>query len=250
VRRGNWAFAIALAGLAGACLLSACSDEDITISKVFQQAPWTGPERYTYRVTSPGVDGEGRCTLVTSPEVAPGQTRLERLCTKDEFTDNGTLVAESATLRPISEVRVNSDSKKGRTSTWTIDYQGATATFKADVDGKVRSTDRDLPEPSSTSPDPGYYDDESLLWLARGIPLEDGYSAAYAHVINAGQPRILDVKVRVQGTESVKVPGGDFTAWKVRFERQSTIYYVWVDVAAPYRVVKARIEDYTYELTD
>ena len=49
--------------------------------------------------------------------------------------------------------------------------------------------------------------------------------------------------------EEVKEPAGTFQAWRVRFEREDTVYFVWVDVAAPHRVVQAQIEDVKYELS-
>ena len=243
--RVRWAF-VPLVLLIAA--LMACSDDSIAISKIFVAPPWTGTEEYSYRVTDKGVDGEGRCRLVTTPESAPGQTKIERLCEKDEFRDDGTVIVDSRTLEPIESTRVNADTKKGKTSTFSVTYSGTVATFVADIDGKKRSTDRDLPEPDAESPDPGWYDDESLLWLARGLPLQGGFHGGYAHVINAGQPRILDVEVDVSGPETVTVPAGEFQAWRVRFRRESSIYDVWVETAAPHRVVKARIEDVTYEL--
>ena len=47
----------------------------------------------------------------------------------------------------------------------------------------------------------------------------------------------------------VTVPAGKFTAWRIRYQREESIYYVWVDAAAPQRMVKARVEDVIYELT-
>jgi hypothetical protein len=60
---------------------------------------------------------------------------------------------------------------------------------------------------------------------------------------------VLSVQVRVEGSEKVKVPAGEFTTWKVRYQREDSIYYVWVDAASPNRIVQARIEDVIYQLT-
>ena len=243
---------IALAALGPLTLaLAACSSsQDITISKIFLGPPWKGIEVATYDVQDKGVKGSGSCTLTTTPDAEPGKTRLDRECSKDEFRDRGSALVDSATLRPFSSSRVYEDSKKGDRTTHTITYdEPVAATFTTDDGRKRRETVRDLPKPDSKSPDPAYYDDESLLWLARGINLKTGYQAAYAHVINAGQPRILTVEVRVEVQESVSVPAGKFTTWRIRYQREDSIYYVWVDAAAPNRMVKARIEDVIYELT-
>ena len=51
----------------------------------------------------------------------------------------------------------------------------------------MRNTSRDLPEPTEEWPTPGWYDDESLFWLVRGVELREDYEDHYTHVINAGQ---------------------------------------------------------------
>ena len=87
---------------------------------------------------------------------------------------------------------------------------------------KQREAVRNLPRQSAGSADTGWYDDDALLWLARGIPLATGYEAAYVHVINAGQPRVLTVRVSLAGPERVETPAGTFEAWKVRFDREQS----------------------------
>jgi hypothetical protein len=234
--------------LALGLLLAACADEDIPSSKIFAAPPWTGAERYAYEVVVRGVSGAGHCDLVTTPEVEPGRTLLQRLCSKDQFTDNGSVIVESATLRPIESERVNADSERDRRIVYRIVYGETEATFSADDGSTRRETSRRLPAPDNAHPDPGYYDDESLLWLARGLAFRDGFDDGYHHVINAGQPRVLPVAVTITGQEDVETPAGTFRTWRVRFQRESTVYFVWVDVEAPHPVVQARIEDATYRL--
>ena len=106
-------------------------------------------------------------------------------------------------------------------------------------------------KPSETSPDPGYYDDESLLWLVRGMDLREGYEATYQNV-NAGTGGTFPVDLKVEGQETVTVPAGEFTAWKVRIRTASVTQFVWVEASGSRRLVKARIEgieDVIYELT-
>ncbi len=123
--------------------------------------------------------------------------------------------------------------------------------FIFDDKGKVRETERKLPEPTETSPDPGYYDDESLLWLVRGMDLREGYEVSYQNV-NAGTGQTFPVDLKVEGQETVRVPAGEFTAWKVRVRTASVTQFVWVEAEGSRRLVKARIEgieDVIYELT-
>jgi hypothetical protein len=105
-----------------------------------------------------------------------------------------------------------------------------------------------LPAPGEGGPDPGWYDDESLLWLIRGIPLRIGWEGGY-HNVNASTGRVFRVKLKVDGREEVKVDAGTFDTWSVRVESASITQRIWVEVAAPNRVVKARIERIYYELS-
>ncbi|MEO6397887.1 MAG: hypothetical protein ABIP13_05425, partial [Tepidiformaceae bacterium] len=82
-----------------------------------------------------------------------------------------------------------------------------------------------------------------------GINLASGARADYTLVINAGQPSIHTVNVRVDPAEQVTVPAGEFQAWKVRLSRGGNVNYVWVEATGVQRVVKAQIEDITYELS-
>ena len=82
-------------------------------------------------------------------------------------------------------------------------------------------------------------------------PLRAGYDEQYTHVINAGAPRVSKgVEVIVDPVETVKVPAGTYSAWKVRIRQDKRSYLIWVEEAAPHRVVRAQIEDATYELTE
>ena len=123
--------------------------------------------------------------------------------------------------------------------------------FASDEDGEKRETERDLPEPDETSPDPGYYDDESLLWLVRGIPLSDGWEGSFRDV-SAGTGQTFRVDLKVEELEQVSVPLGEFQAWRVRIRTASITQFAWVEAEAPHRLIKARIhgiQDVDYELT-
>ncbi len=234
---------------ATAAAAAACDNAGLPVTKVFEGAPWTGPETYTYRVTDRGVKGAGECRLTTTIDSGAGHSRLERNCQKDVYRDDAVVEVDAKTLAPFTSSRTYVDGKKNQSVTHTVVYNAETASFKTDDGSKQRETVRDLPRPTGGGAEPGWYDDDELLWLARGIRLATGYESAYSHVINAGQPRILTVRVKVEGAERVSVPAGEFEAWKVRFDREQSVYFVWVEVAAPHRVLRARIEDTVYELT-
>lgn len=232
-------------------LAAACGgSEDIDdAEKVFEAPPWQGAESYVYQLSTKGDDNAGTCTLATEPDAEPGRTRLSRTCANEPYSDNGTVLVDANTLQPVQSEREFYDGKKDRRTIYKTTYRDTDVLFEANVNGKPDHTTRDLPTPTADMPDPGWYDDESLLWLARGIPLRDGFEGTYAHVINAGQPRILEVTVAVKGPEKVKVGDQEFEAWNVRFERDESVYRVWVDTDGTHKVVRAQIEDIVYELT-
>ena len=219
-------------------------------TKVFEAPPWQGPETYSYNLRTKGDENAGTCQLQTEPNVEPGRTRLVRLCSNPPYADNGNVLVDSQTLQPFLSERTVTDDEKGRRTTYTNTYRETDVLFQANVNGKPSETTRDLPAPTEESPEPGWYDDESLLWLARGIPLRDGYTGTYAHVINAGQPRVLTVDVKVNGTEKITINGRDYQTWKVEFKRENSLYRAWVEQSGPHRVIRAQIEDYFYDLQD
>lgn len=234
--------------IAAILLLGACSgSDDVRVARVFVSPPWTGNETYHYNLIDSGGEIYGACELETNPGFEPGKTKLSRLCGDGPNRDDGAVVVDSATLKPYSATRVISDSSKGKRTAFSAAYADAAVHFSADVNGKVNEADRDLPRPSKTSPEPAWHDDESLLWVVRGIDLKQGYEAAYKNV-NAGNGRVFTVELKVETAEKVKVPAGEFMAWKVRIRTDSITQYAWVSVDAPHTLVRARIERLTYEL--
>jgi hypothetical protein len=244
--------ALLLAGVAAGLAVAACGgDDDGPSMKVFvPPPPWTGAETFTYDLEQEGVDNEAKCVLKTEPST-DGQTVLSRSCEDNRgYTDDGTVLVESETLRPMESTRVYYDVEDNETTEHFVVYDGQEAKFETRSGDDSRTTTRDLPEPTEESPDPGWYDDESLLWLVRGIELREGYESHYTHVINAGQPRVLTAKVEVQELEEVEVPAGTFNAWLVRVSSGNVVYRVWVDQGAERWVVRAQVEGSTYELIE
>lgn len=240
-----------LTAAVAALILSSCGGGAQKLSHVFAAVPWQGPESLTYDLRDEGGKPYGTCVLNTQPDSEPGKTRLEHLCggTGPERDDRSATV-DSATLRPVTASRTISDPAKNTRTIYTTTYppEASSVHLRADDNGKVRETDRNLPKPDKTSPDPGYYDDESLFWVMRGVPLERGYEGAYADV-NASTGQVVTVTVRVESQEQVKVPAGTFNAWRVRLETSSITQTFWIEDGGARRVVQARIERVVYQLS-
>jgi hypothetical protein len=240
---------VAAAGIA----VAACGgDGDEGSNKVFVAPPWDGPEALTYSLEQEGVDNEATCLLTTEPGDGDALT-LVRACSDNRgYTDEGRVVVGRETLDPKESSRTVFDVEDDRTTVHSVRYEGREAHFetRSDDDEDSRTTSRDLPEPTEEYPTPGWYDDESLLWLVRGVELRAGYEDHYTHVINAGQPRVLSADLDVQEREEVTVPAGTFAAWRVRVTSGNVIYRFWVDEGPGHRVVRAQVEGSTYELLD
>ena len=240
----------ALLVVGAAVVAAACSGTgDASGDRIFETAPWTGEERFVYRVTDRGVDGEGRCEMLTFPDSAPGETRLEEHCAA-AYSDDSVVRVDTDDLDPRESVRTISRPEDGTRVTHSVTYEGTVATFVTDDGEKRRETQRDLPDPTEEHPDPGWYDDKSIFWLVRGLTLSEDYEGTYLHVINVGQPRVLPVDVSVEDRETVETPVGTFETWRVRLERDNTTYLLWVGEDGEKPVVKARIESVNYELVE
>jgi hypothetical protein len=226
----------------------ACDSSETTISKVFKAAPWQGAEDYTYNLVDQGNKVTGTCQLKTTPNSAPGQSLLEQLCSNTAGDrDDRAVTVDAQTLRPISGTRTIFAIKKNSTTVTKSTYDDNNVTLEINEGGDVHRAVRTLPKPTKDSPDPGYYDDESLFWVVRGVPLDKSFSGAYQDV-NASNGQSFVAQVDVQDQETVKVPAGTFQAWKIRLETSSITQYFWIDVASPHAVVQADIEDTRYQL--
>lgn len=228
-------------------LVAAACDEGIDepSTRIFVAPPWEDGERNTYELEQGGREF-GEC--VAQASVDGETTTLELLCGNDGNRDDRTVVVETETLVPQSSERILYNAEDDEESISSVDYHPPTATIRTVTDGEEHSRDRDLPEPSEDEPDPGYYDDSAILWLFRGIPLEEGFKSAYHNVNPGALVHITRVEVEVVEREEVEVPLGTFDTWRIRFRSSSITQYVWVEVAEPHRVIQAQLEDVRFKL--
>lgn len=233
--------------LAFAALVAACGGDDDHATAPLFTRPWSGEERYTYNLVQRGGDVYGTCVLETKPNAEPGKVQLNRLCADEPFRDDGTVTADAETLRPEYSLRTVVDDE-GKRRTHESQYDAEAVHMTTTASDSVHEADRGLPEPDEKSPDPAWYDDESLLWLVRGVPLQSGYSGAYWDVA-AAIGRLIAVDIEVTGRERVSVPAGEFNTWKVEVKTSSITQAFWVEAEAPHRIIRARVERLTYELT-
>ena len=240
--------AVAAIGLA---FVACGEDDEPELTKVFLGAPWTSDETYGFRLTRVEDDeAYGDCTLQTRLNHEGVNTRLDFLCTDGTNRDDGTALVEPDTLRPLNSNRTVVHPEDDERLSFSSFYEPPIVKFVSDENGESRETTRDLPQPDDDNPDPGYYDDVSLLWLVRGIQLSEGYEGSFENV-SAGTGQTFRVDLKVEEQENVDVPAGVFQAWRIRLRTASVTNLYWVEVADPHRLVKARIpgvQDVNYEL--
>jgi len=232
--------------LAVACAPSSPSAHPAIVETV----RWTTNETLHYDLVAQGGDVDGRCILTTELDAEPGATRLSHLCADiDELhRDDRIATVDAATLAPRSSSRVIADLEDNRRTTFTTAYDEQGVRLSANQDGDLNETTREIPEATDDVPDPAWYDDETLFWIVRSVPLHEGFEGRYTNV-NAANGRVFDVKVEVDGTERITVPAGEFDCWTVRIETDSVVQRFWIEREAPHRVIRARIERINYVLT-
>lgn len=227
---------------------SACGGSTPTrYDKIFGPPPWTGPEAFQYNLLDQGGHLYGTCTLETKPDAESGTTQLNRLCGNGPNHDDGSVTVNSKTLQPLTSSRTIRDDSKNRETVFTATYEYPTVKLHSDDNGKTHDTSRVLPQPNATSPDPGYYDDDSLLWVVRGIRLDKAFQSTYRNILS-GNAQLTDVTVTVDKQERIKVPAGEFDTWNIRVDSGSVSQHIWVETAAPHRMVQASLETLTYQL--
>lgn len=237
--------------LGGGALAAACAPEPPGAHPaIVENVPWSGNETLHYDLVAQGGDVDGRCELLTEPDIEPGVTQLSHLCGDvDELhRDDRVAEVEAETLQPTTSSRVIYDLEDNRRTSFSTTYSNGTVELIADQDGEVNETTRERPEASDDVPQPAWYDDETLFWIVRSVPLREGFEQTYTNV-NAANGRVFDVSVEVDGTETIEVPAGTFDCWTMRIETESVVQRFWIEREAPNRVIRARIERINYVLT-
>ena len=146
------------------------------------------------------------------------------------------LTVDAKTLAPVQGTRETSGrDDAGNASTqrtaWAYRLDGARLRLDVNVEGSGETESSDL------GVQPAAYDNESSLWLWRGIPFVEGYEAAYVSV-NPHDGSRQTVSVRAPQQEEITVPAGTFKTWRVLFRSGRAVRTAWISIAAPHHVVR------------
>ena len=129
-------------------------------------------------------------------------------------SDTTTVVVNAETLKPVSSVRLIENDN-------TDDEDRIEATYTEDS-VLIKTGDRQ----SGLTLEEHAYDNDSSLFLWRSIAFEEGYEASYITVIT-NQRAEQQVILRVPRKETVNVPAGEFTAWRLEIITSNARQVAW-----------------------
>jgi hypothetical protein len=191
---------------------SACSGSSTQpTTDIVSVIPWSSTESLTYVLHDTG--GKQLATGTFTVKVSGGETELAQDYRTDSTSDKSTVVVDSRTIKPRSGERV---------ITGTNDDQEVKATY---TDGNVVIKQGDKKQSGLSVPEHSY-DNDSSLFLWRTIDFREGYTAHYTTIITNRRSRQI-VGLRVRGKETVTVPAGQFTAWRLEIKTENADQVAW-----------------------
>lgn len=232
---------VALLVLAGCSVVG--SSPKTTV--VFTAAPWRVGERLEYRLSTGSGEEVARGVLTTQQE---GGT----LVLRQSYTGVSSGTDEIAlTVDPKTLVATRGSRDTTRRST-SDNIAIATTAWAYRLDGDHLHLDTlgqggAVTESSDLGAQPYAYDNESSLWLWRGLAFAEGYEQSYVSVNPLDGSRQV-VTVRVPQHESVTVPAGTFDAWRVIVRSGRAVRTAWISSQSPYPVVRWDNGDVVFEL--
>lgn len=226
---------VALLALAGAACNSQPSlrgTENIPIRGI----PWTDGEETHYALKNDDGQRIGSGTLrierdgATFRLVQSYQAHTEANRSPTD-TDEMVSVVNAADLKPLRfERRANNDG-----DLYQVEAQYTGGQVLATFTRGSRSQDRETSLPEQA------YDNESLIFLWRAMPLEDQFGARIVAIAFDVTGRAILKPVatlRVVQQEQVEVPAGSFNAWRVEALTGGRTVTAWIGVEAPHYLVK------------
>jgi len=194
-------------------LVAACSGggKDLPTSDVVSVVPWRTGETAVYVLKNKKGETVGRTTMTVGN--TGGNVELTQSFASDTATDTSTVVVDPGRLTPLSATRKIKNPKDEREL--VVTYSNAGALIK---DGDKQSG-ISVPEHA--------YDNDASLFIWRTLPFAEGYQAKYVTMIT-NQRTKQDVTLKVTRKETVRVPAGEFTAWRLEINAEDANQVAWI----------------------
>lgn len=241
--------------LTAVMLLAGCqgATPNVKTSDVFTAAPWKANERLEYRLRNSDGQAVGTGVLTTKIDgdrLVLGQSYTEATTPvgAPPVRDEITVTVDAKTLKPLQGARTTDARMEGgkaqhTRTTWTYTAEG-------DKTRLATSSERDggKPSVSELTLRPHFYDNESSLWLWRGIAFAEQYEQAYVSA-NALDRTQQNVAIRIPQREQVEVPAGKFDTWRILLRNGRAVRTAWISSTPPYQIVRWDNGDLIFELT-
>jgi hypothetical protein len=215
-----------------ALLAAACSSqpslkgtEDVPI----QSIPWADGEEARYLLSDRDGERVGEATLRIEED--GDRYRLIQTYTSPTARDELVSVVDGHSLKPVTFERKASQGGEVRGVSAHFTDSQVLATFTRGDSSQDK--DADFPEHG--------YDNESLIFLWRAMPLEDDFNARIVGIaFDLGARSIVNpvASIRVVQQEQVEVPAGTFDVWRVEAVSGGGTVTAWITADAPHYLVK------------
>jgi hypothetical protein len=194
-------------------LVAACGGggKDIPVSDVAGTVPWKTGESAVYTLKNRRDETVGKTTL--SIAASGSNIELSQNFANDTATDVSTVVVDATTLKPVSATRKIKNSKDERELVVTYSKDGALI--------------KDGDKQSGISVPEHAYDNDSSLFIWRTLPFAEGYQGKYVTIIT-NQRTKQEVTLKVVRKETVRVPAGEFTAWRLEIAADGANQVAWI----------------------
>ena len=240
--------AVLLAVVAAGC---SAVTPSVKTADIFAAAPWRVGERHEYRLRNSAGDEVGRGVLTTKQEgerLVLGQVYTEAMTPAgaQPVRDEIAVTVDAKTLQPVAGTRATSSrdaSGKAASTrmTWTYRIDGALRlATKVEREGRK-------PEEGEQALRAHAYDNESSLWLWRGIAFVEGYDQSYVSMNPLARSQ-QTVALRVPQREQIEVPAGKFETWRILLRNGRAVRTAWINSAAPNQIVRWDNGDLIFEL--
>ena len=230
----------------------ASSDSCGSCSDIVAQIPWSAPESHTYTLKIDGKE-RGRTTLTIAKD-SHAYALTQRSEDDAGNSDESTVRADSATLKPIANTHVVIDKSQKRVANAVYED------VDKDCDSKrvVKITQDVFEPPDETTPDntrrsplcvPEHaYDNDSSLFLWRTVKFEKGYKATYYAVL-PGRRDTQIISLEVHDIVD-KTPLGDGKAWEVRLFADQINQRAWFSTEPDHKLLAYQNDNYLFLLNE
>jgi hypothetical protein len=199
---------------------AACGGDTTVLSgrEVVSVIPWTTPETAHYRLLD-GDDVKGTGELRIE---AQGDTLVFRQSfafPDEKLTDDISVIADAATLQPLSAERAIDGPEGARHC--QAKYTNGKVKVEQQSEKDQRTDELDVPTRS--------YDSWSDLFLWRTLAFAADYEASYSDVLSCtlAKPQVISVVLKLKEKENVTVPAGTFQAWRLEIRSGGRTQKAW-----------------------